>query len=127
MSKPIIVGYDPATSDRAPVNFAVAAARFTGAPLILASVAPPAPARRDRPGAGQHDEDLVLDASGALENAKRELEPEGIAVECRELATTSAARALHEPSEAEDAGLLVVGSTRHGASGACCPARRRSG
>ena len=38
MSKPIIVGYDPQTSDRAPVDFAVAAARFTGASLVVASV-----------------------------------------------------------------------------------------
>lgn len=120
MSKPIIVGYDPMTSDRAPVNFGVAAARFTGAPLVLASVGAVAEAR-DRPDAGQQDEDLVLDASGVLAEAKRELEPEGIAVECHELANTSAARALHEISEAEDAGLLVVGSTRRGPVGRVVP------
>jgi nucleotide-binding universal stress UspA family protein len=108
MSKPIIVGYDPATADRAPVNFGVAAARFTGAPLIVASVS----AAGDRPGAGQQDEDLVLDPSDALAEAERELEPEGIPVECRGLTGTSAARALHEAAEVEDAGLLVVGSTR---------------
>ena len=117
MSKPIIVGYDPLTSDRAPINFGVAAARFTGAPLIVAS----ASAAGDRPDAGQQDEELVVDASGALEQASRELEPEGIPVECRELANTSAARALHEASEAEDAGLLVVGSTRRGPVGRVIP------
>ena len=117
MSKPIIVGYDPATADRAPVNFGVAAARFTGAPLIVASVS----AAADRPGAGQQDEDLVLDPSDALAEARRELEPEGIPVECRGLTGTSAARALHEAAEAEDAGLLVVGSTRQGAIGRVLP------
>ena len=117
MSKPIIVGYDPMTSDRAPINFGVAAARFTGAPLIVAS----ASAAGDRPDAGQQDEDLVVDASGALEQARRELEPEGIPVECRELKNTSAARALHETSEAEDAGLLVVGSTGRGPVGRVIP------
>jgi nucleotide-binding universal stress UspA family protein len=117
MSKPIIVGYDPMTSDRAPINFGVAAARFTGAPLIVAS----ASAAGDRPDAGQQDEDLVADASGALEEARRELEPEGVPVECRELTNTSAARALHETSEAEDAGLLVVGSTRRGPVGRVIP------
>ena len=117
MSKPIIVGYDPATADRAPVNFGVAAARFTGAPLVVASVG----AAADRPGAGQQDEDLVLDPSDALAEARRELEPEGIPVECRGLTGTSAARALHEAAEAEDAGLLVVGSTRQGAIGRVLP------
>ena len=120
MSKPIIVGYDPETADRAPVNFGVAAARFTGAPLIIASASAHA-GNHDRAGAGQHDEDLVVDASEALDAAKRELEPEGIAVECRDLASTSAARALHELSETEDAGLLVVGSTRRGSVGRVLP------
>jgi nucleotide-binding universal stress UspA family protein len=120
MSKPIVVGYDPETADRAPVNFGVAAARFTGAPLIIAS-ASAAHANGDRPAAGQHDEDLVADASDALDAAKRELEPEGTAVQCRELSTTSAARALHELSETEDAGLLVVGSTKRGAVGRVLP------
>jgi nucleotide-binding universal stress UspA family protein len=117
MSKPILVGYDPATVDRAPVNFGVAAARFTGAPLIVASVS----AEGDRPGAGQQDEDLVVDPSDALAEAQRELDPEGIPVECRGLTGTSAARALHEAAEAEDAGLLVVGSTRQGAIGRVLP------
>ena len=39
----------------------------------------------------------------------------------RSCANTSAARALHEVSEAEDAGLLVVGSTRRGAVGRVVP------
>ena len=117
MSKPIIVGYDPATADRAPVNFGVAAARFTGAPLVVASVS----AAGDRPGAGQQDEDLVLDPSDALAEAQRELEPEGISVECRGLTGTSAPRALHEAAEADDAGLLIVGSTRQGPVGRVLP------
>jgi nucleotide-binding universal stress UspA family protein len=118
MSKPIIVGYDPVTSDRAPVNFAVAAARFTGAPLLVASAcAVPG----DRPDAGRQDEELPPDASDALAEVRRELEPEGIPVDCREIGNTSAARALHEASEAEDAGLLVIGSTRRGPVGRVLP------
>src|SRR5215210_1198133 len=114
MSKPIIVGYDPMTSDRAPIDFGVAAARFTGAPLVIASVCAAG-------GGGPQDEELPADAAGALEEARRELEPEDIAVECRELLNTSAARALHEVSDEEDAGLLVVGFTRRGPVGRVLP------
>ena len=63
----------------------------------------------------------MADAAGALDAARRELEPEGTAVACRELPGTSAAHALHELSETEDAGLLVVGSTRRGAVGRVLP------
>ena len=38
MPNPILVGYDPDSADAAPVLFAVAAARFTGAPLVIGSV-----------------------------------------------------------------------------------------
>jgi nucleotide-binding universal stress UspA family protein len=120
MSKPIIVGYDPQTFDRAPVNFAVAAARFTGAPLVIASVCAGS-AVRDGSAAGRLDEDLAADASGALDEVDRELDAEGIAVEFRQIDNTSAARALHEAAEAQDAGLLVVGSTTRGAIGRVLP------
>ena len=118
MSKPIIVGYDPLSTDRAPVNFAAAASRFTTAPLIIASACA---SSHDGHHEAAHAEDLAADASDALAEVRRELEPEGIAIECRELATTSAARALHEAAEAADAGLLVVGSTRRGALGRVFP------
>jgi nucleotide-binding universal stress UspA family protein len=120
MSKPIIVGYDPQTSDRAPVSFALAAARFTGAPLVVASVCAGANAR-DHADAGRLDEDLAPEATGALDEVKRELGTDDVSVEFRELDNTSAARALHEAAEAQDAGLLVVGSTNRGAIGRVVP------
>ena len=120
MSKPIIVGYDPKTADHAPVDFAVAAARFTGAPLVIASVCAGA-AVRGRSDAGRLEEDLPPDASEALDEVKRELGAERIAVDYRELDSTSAPRALHEAAEAQDAGLLVVGSTNRGAIGRVVP------
>ena len=118
MAKPILAGYDASSSDRAPVLFGVAAARFTGAPLIVATVgaAEPGP-----DGAGQLEEDLLADASAALARVGTELEPEGLAIEFRQLQSTSAARALYEAAEAEDAGLLVVGSTRRGTVGRILP------
>jgi nucleotide-binding universal stress UspA family protein len=120
MSKPIIVGYDPQTFDRAPVNFAVAAARLTGAPLVIASVCADS-AARDGSAAGRLDEDLAADASGALDEVDRELDAEDIAVEFRQIDNMSAARGLHEAAEAQDAGLLVVGSTNRGALGRVLP------
>lgn len=116
MSKPILVGFDPITADPTPVRFAVAAARFTGAPLSVLSVS----AREGAPAA-ELDLDLCGDASGVLGRMETELAAEGIAVECRQLAGTTTARALHAAAEAQDAGLIVVGSTRRGAAGRILP------
>jgi nucleotide-binding universal stress UspA family protein len=112
MAKPIIVGYDPKSSDLSPVAFALRAARFTGAPLVVASVGS---------RAGEHEarveEDLIHPAGAALDELQRNLDAEGVAVESLELENTSAARALHEAAEERDAGLLVVGSTNRGTVG----------
>ena len=125
MAKPILVGYDAETSDRAPVLFGVAAARLTGAPLIVATVGAAQPGS-DGHSAAHLEDDLLADASEALARVGADLEREGIAIEVRQLESTSAARALHEAAEAEDAGLLVVGSTRRGRWVACFPDRPRS-
>jgi nucleotide-binding universal stress UspA family protein len=108
---PILVGYDPRSLDRAAVRFGVAAARFTGAPLIVACVCAVAQAAGD-------GEDLAPDAMQALEDLKADLDT---TVELRELRGHSAPRALHETAEAEGAGLLVVGSTHRGAVGRVLP------
>lgn len=116
MSRPILVGYDPQTLDPAPVNFGVAASRFTGAPLIVTSVCASSPLP-----AGYTYEELVPHATEALERLKGELDVEGIQVEYREVHSTSAPRGLHEAAEREGAGLLVVGSTGRGAVGRVLP------
>jgi nucleotide-binding universal stress UspA family protein len=120
MSKPILVGYDPRTLDSAPVRFGGAAARFTGARLIIASVhagaAPP-----DRSASQHFEEELEADVTQALRDVERELAGEGIPVECQAVEGISAARALHEAAARQDAGLLVVGSTRRGAVGRVLP------
>jgi nucleotide-binding universal stress UspA family protein len=112
MAKPIIVGYDPKSSDRSPVAFALRAARFTGAPLVIACVGSDSGAHEARV-----EDDLMQGAGGALEEFQRELDAQDVAVESVELESTSAARALHEAAEERDAGLLVVGSTNRGAVG----------
>jgi nucleotide-binding universal stress UspA family protein len=115
MAKPILVGYDARTSDQAPVLFGVAAARFTGAPLIVATVEAAQPESDHIRAALEHD--LLADASAALARVGTDLEPEGVAIEFRRLQSTSAARALYEAAESQDAGLLIVGSTRRGTVG----------
>jgi nucleotide-binding universal stress UspA family protein len=118
MTKAILVGYDPETRDRAPLEFGVAAARFSGAPLVIASVHA---AGGDPVIAAQMGEELLADVAETLEEVRGELHAQGVDVTSRELAGTSAARALHEAAEAEDAGLLVVGSTRRGTVGRLLP------
>jgi nucleotide-binding universal stress UspA family protein len=103
MSNPIVAGYDPRRGDRAPVDFGVGAARLTGARLIVVSV---------ESGGRGAAADLPADATEALAQLQRELEAEEVEVELRTVKSSSAARALHEAAEAEDAGLLVVGSSR---------------
>jgi nucleotide-binding universal stress UspA family protein len=103
---PIVVGYDPQSRDRATVQFGVAAARFTGAPLIVVSVC--------HGGDVHHAEELPPDATAAHEELRAELD---VPVDVREVKGSSAARALHEVAEAEAAELLVVGSTHRGSAG----------
>jgi nucleotide-binding universal stress UspA family protein len=126
MSKPILAGYDPRAGDRAPVDFAVAAARFTGAALVVVSVQSRAEgvahfAQALHDAEGQVDEDLLPDCGDAVEDVKAELRSEGIAVDCLKVQSTSAARALQEAAEREDAGLLVIGSSRRSPAGRTLP------
>jgi nucleotide-binding universal stress UspA family protein len=100
MVNPILVGYDVERGDRAPLEFALAAADFTGAPLIVATVHGPAQ---------------------SLDSVAYELRREGIDVDFRPLVGSSAARALHEAAEELGAALLVVGSTERGRMGRVLP------
>jgi len=114
--KPILVGYDPRSADRAPVQFGIAAARFTGAPLIVACAFSDA-----NVGHGHIYEDIDEEAHDALDQIRAEFEREGITVEWRSCLGQSAAHALHEAAEEIDAGLLVVGSAKHGHAGRLRP------
>jgi nucleotide-binding universal stress UspA family protein len=105
MSMPILVGYDPRRVDYAPVAFGADLARRCGASLLVASVEKGALAART-------DGDLVDDCSAALEQVEAELRASQVRVNCVRLRSTSAARALQELAEQEDAGLLVLGSAR---------------
>jgi nucleotide-binding universal stress UspA family protein len=115
MAKPILVGHDPKSAHLAPVAFGVAAARLTGAPLIIGS----AHADHAAIGAGHHGADAGLadEATEPLERVRRDLDAGDVNADCRPLPGLSAPRALHEAAESLDAGLLVVGSTSHPGAG----------
>ena len=115
MSKPIVVGYDPAHADPAPAEFGAAAARFTRAPLIVATVEAVHHQRHDHK-TGHVDDDLGSDGAPA-DSLDEKLSAAGVAVERRRLEGTSAARALHEAAEDLDAAMLVVGSSKRSAVG----------
>ena len=120
MVKPILVGYDAGRGDRAPLEFGLAAAGFTGAPLIVAAVHSSGTGRGDV-RAGVVEEQLEEGPGESLSQLADELRQQGIDVDCRSLAGTSAARALHEAAEELGAGLLVVGSTERGGIGRVLP------
>jgi nucleotide-binding universal stress UspA family protein len=124
MSKPILVGYDPRRADHAPVDLGAELARLTGASLVVALVeggAPILPVGTPQHefdyAIGQVDPDLVADCAPALEQMEPKLSALGIRFECRRLRSTSAARALQAEAELDDAGLLVVGSSRRAGVG----------
>jgi nucleotide-binding universal stress UspA family protein len=113
---PILVGFDPDRADRAPVNFAVAAARFTGAPLVVACVHADAGSIGEL-AHGHVESDLLLDPHQSVEHIRRELAGDGVRADVQAIAGNSTARALHEAAERLSAGLLVVGSSRRGSGG----------
>ena len=89
MPKPIVVGYDPRSADRAPVQFGMAAARFTGAPLIIASAYSESIVVGQM-GHGKMHEDLGGDADQALRHIRTELSRDHhVRAECVGLPGTS--------------------------------------
>jgi nucleotide-binding universal stress UspA family protein len=120
MARPIVVGYDPGAGDQAPVEFGIAAAEFTGAPLVVATAHASASAL-GAASQGVVEEELPDGAADSLDHLRTELRRAGIEAECRPLPGTSAARALHEAAEELGAGLLVVGSSDRGGVGRVLP------
>jgi nucleotide-binding universal stress UspA family protein len=122
MTKPILVGYDPHRADHAPMDFGVATARLTGAPLVVTSAVqlgvPTVPVSGEplEYAVGLPEEDLLADCSPAVAQIDAELRALGIPVECQTVRDTSAARALQHAAEDVEAGLLVVGSSRRSAT-----------
>jgi hypothetical protein len=81
MAKPILVGYDPDAGDQAPVEFGIAVAEFTGAPLIVGAVHASAAALGPN-GEGLVEEQLVDGHGESMDHLGAELRRHGIKVEC---------------------------------------------
>jgi nucleotide-binding universal stress UspA family protein len=107
----IIAAYDPSSPDQAPVRFAAAAARATGAPLVVVHVH--GGLMTDWRADGEVHEPLGEHSAQALEHLRLELP----AVEFRTLEANTAARGIHRALEEYDAALAVVGATARGAVG----------
>jgi nucleotide-binding universal stress UspA family protein len=120
MTNPILVGYDAGRGDRAPLEFGIAVASFTGAPLIVATVHSGV-AGLTGVGAGVVEEQLEAGRGEALDRLAEELREQGVDADCRMLPGMSPARALHEAAEEFGAELLVVGSTGRGGIGRVAP------
>lgn len=114
MSAPILVGFDPDHPDDAAVHFGLAAARLTGAPLIVVAVYA-GDALEDRLADGEFAEELSEDARTALHDLRIRLEgEEKVRTELQLVEAASGARGLHTALEDLGAGLAVIGATRRG-------------
>jgi nucleotide-binding universal stress UspA family protein len=112
----ILAAFDPQTLDRAPVRFAVAAAKFADVPLVLASVrasVAPAPSAQD---------DVIGEE---LERLRADITYDhGIEVRTRTvkaLPPVGVTRALQKVVDEEHASLVVVGSSQRGVVGQVVP------
>jgi nucleotide-binding universal stress UspA family protein len=113
MSPPILAAFDPATGDRGPVSFGLAACRATGAPLVAVAV------RRggsmlERLTGGEPDTAASEEHIAALHT---ELEAQDLPAQVHVVEHTTPARGLAGAVEQFKPELLVVGSTRHAGHG----------
>jgi len=114
MRPPIVVGVDPQRHDPEAPVLAALLARATGAPVVAVAAYPvPSPVRIV--GGDVYEEELRGPALARLVA----IEPafNGVALETLALAGPSAAHVLHDLAEDRGAGLLVLGSSHHGALG----------
>jgi len=116
MSAPIVVGFDPRAPEEAPVNFGLAAARFTGAPLVVVVIDGGGPTLH-RLAAGELPDDLTPGDRAALDHMRARIKAEpGVSGDFRVITDHSAARGLHRAIEEDGAALAVVGATTRGAA-----------
>ena len=112
MTPPILVAFSPEHADRTPVHFAVAAGRFTDAPLVVVAVGPGAAA-----GDGLGDGEFAGAPGAADESLASELRSSGVAATVRVVEHSSPARGVSHVAEEIQPALIVIGSTHRGKLG----------
>jgi nucleotide-binding universal stress UspA family protein len=114
MSSPILAAYCPKDADRGPIEFAVAAARFTGAPLVVVSVRSGG-SLLDRLTGGEFTDDS--DAPVTLDTLRSELAALDIDASVHVIEHHTPAGGVAAALEELHPRLLVLGSSRRGPVG----------
>ena len=109
---PILAAYNPRTADREPVEFGAAAARITGAQLVVVAIC----ASGDKEG---------LDEA-SLRQLRMDLQRRGITADVQLRDASTVGGGLTEALEQLDPQMVVLGATHRGASAQRCWARRSS-
>jgi len=113
----IIVGYESSPGSRDALELGRLLADATAAELVVASIYPPPPAPWAlQPHAELMQREALAAADASLADARRRLRPAWKTSFCAHEGQ-SPVHGLHTLAEAEDADLIVVGSTRRGAFG----------
>jgi nucleotide-binding universal stress UspA family protein len=113
VSAPILVGYCPDTADEGPVNFAIAASRFSGAEIVVVAVRPSG-SRLERLASGEFHGAGEESAQAALDRLRAQFEEQGVEATVRVERSSSPAAGVAAAAEALGPRLLVLGSTRRG-------------
>jgi nucleotide-binding universal stress UspA family protein len=114
MSSPILAAYCPKDADRGPIEFAVASARFTGAPLVVVSVRSGG-SLLDRLTAGEFHEDPA--EPGRLDALRSEIDALDIDARLHTVEHHTPAGGVAAAIEELHPRLLVLGSSARGAIG----------
>jgi nucleotide-binding universal stress UspA family protein len=116
VSERILVGYSPESLDRAPVDFAAAAARLTGAALTVA-VVHPGGSHMDRLSGGEFGHDATPEGRDTGEQLVEELRAGGVDAAVHPVEHSTPARGLAAAIEAVQPSLVVLGSGEGGRMG----------
>jgi nucleotide-binding universal stress UspA family protein len=116
MSLTYIAGFDGSSASVAAVRFARRLGDATGADVVAATVFSPAPLVPGKGASAAADAELDAAIRNAAEHTMDELDEPEVVLR-RVIPGRSPARGLHELAEQEEAALIAVGVTHHGAAG----------